>query len=324
MSQGTAQPFWGARPSRITSWDGSRRRQVCLIPGPIARNSYTSHPRLPGPHAAGPEIRAKRKNRLQLRPKSALLYCNLSAEQILRNHLTTCLPQPTLSAKIDLLKINWQISDRLPGYQLSRQRSQPAGLRAQDWTSCRVSDTSLISLRLGRGRYFYACHECCRVLSSARKEFAPFRGAGSTARQQLAAEGDPKNVARKLLADGRLTKWQARQLLHGRHALMIGPYKLLDQAAGDNVTSRVPRPARPIGAKGRTAVVVAKPRGGTSGRGPGICRGGGEVVRRREPEARGGPSSGRPGRHVLCRVGRACRRRVGSRGGCVFRFGPRG
>ncbi len=56
------------------------------------------------------------------------------------------------------------------------------------------------------------------------------------ARQQLAAEGDPKNVARKLLADGRLTKWQARQLLHGRYALMIGPYKLLDQAAGDNVT----------------------------------------------------------------------------------------
>ena len=56
------------------------------------------------------------------------------------------------------------------------------------------------------------------------------------ARQQLAAESDPKNVARRLLADGRLTKWQARQLLHGRHALMIGPYKLLDQAAGDNVT----------------------------------------------------------------------------------------
>ena len=56
------------------------------------------------------------------------------------------------------------------------------------------------------------------------------------ARQQSAAESDPKNAARRLLADGRLTKWQARQLLHGRYALMIGPYKLLDQAAGDTVT----------------------------------------------------------------------------------------
>ncbi len=54
------------------------------------------------------------------------------------------------------------------------------------------------------------------------------------ARQQSAAESDPKNVARRLLADGRITKWQARQLLHGRHALTIGPYKLLDKAAGDD------------------------------------------------------------------------------------------
>jgi hypothetical protein len=54
------------------------------------------------------------------------------------------------------------------------------------------------------------------------------------ARQQLAAESDPKMVARRLLADGRITTWQARQLLHGRHALTIGPYKLLDKAAGDD------------------------------------------------------------------------------------------
>ena len=38
------------------------------------------------------------------------------------------------------------------------------------------------------------------------------------ARQQSAAESDPKNAGRRLLADGRLTKWQARQLLHGGRA----------------------------------------------------------------------------------------------------------
>jgi hypothetical protein len=54
------------------------------------------------------------------------------------------------------------------------------------------------------------------------------------ARQQLAGESDPKSVARRLLADGRITTWQARQLLHGRHALTIGPYTLLDKAAGDD------------------------------------------------------------------------------------------
>jgi len=53
------------------------------------------------------------------------------------------------------------------------------------------------------------------------------------ARQQAAGESDPKMVARKLLSDGQLTKWQARQLLHGRYALTIGAYKLLDQLAGD-------------------------------------------------------------------------------------------
>jgi hypothetical protein len=55
------------------------------------------------------------------------------------------------------------------------------------------------------------------------------------ARQQAAGESDPKVVARKLLSDGLLTKWQARQLLHGRYALTMGPYKLLDQSVGDGV-----------------------------------------------------------------------------------------
>jgi len=55
------------------------------------------------------------------------------------------------------------------------------------------------------------------------------------ARQQLRGEKDPKTVARKLLAAGQLTKWQALQLLNGRSALTIGPYRLRDALAGDNV-----------------------------------------------------------------------------------------
>lgn len=53
-------------------------------------------------------------------------------------------------------------------------------------------------------------------------------------RQQASGESDPKMVARRLLADGLVTKWQARQLLHGRSSLVVGPYRLLDQAAGDD------------------------------------------------------------------------------------------
>ena len=53
--------------------------------------------------------------------------------------------------------------------------------------------------------------------------------------QQLSGENDPKTVARKLLTDGRLTKWQVLQLLNGRSALTIGPYRLRDALAGDNV-----------------------------------------------------------------------------------------
>ncbi len=55
------------------------------------------------------------------------------------------------------------------------------------------------------------------------------------ARQQLRGEKDPKTVARKLLAASQLTKWQALQLLNGRSALTIGPYRLRDALAGDNV-----------------------------------------------------------------------------------------
>ena len=56
-----------------------------------------------------------------------------------------------------------------------------------------------------------------------------------TVRQEAAGVTDPKVLARKLLAASQLTKWQALQLLHGRTALTMGPYKLLEQSAGDNV-----------------------------------------------------------------------------------------
>lgn len=54
------------------------------------------------------------------------------------------------------------------------------------------------------------------------------------ARQQLAGESDPKMVARKLISEGRLTKWQALQLLNGRSALSIGPYRLREALSTDN------------------------------------------------------------------------------------------
>lgn len=41
--------------------------------------------------------------------------------------------------------------------------------------------------------------------------------------------GDPKGIARDLIREGKLTKWQAGQLLHGFHLLTVGKYKLLDQ-----------------------------------------------------------------------------------------------
>ncbi len=53
------------------------------------------------------------------------------------------------------------------------------------------------------------------------------------ARQQWSGESDPKAVARKLLTEGQLTKWQALQLLNGRSGLTIGPYRLRDALAGD-------------------------------------------------------------------------------------------
>jgi serine/threonine protein kinase len=48
-------------------------------------------------------------------------------------------------------------------------------------------------------------------------------------RQAAAHSPDPKQLARELVKDGTLTKWQAEQLLHGFHRLVIGKYKLLNQ-----------------------------------------------------------------------------------------------
>ena len=40
---------------------------------------------------------------------------------------------------------------------------------------------------------------------------------------------DPKLIARDLVRENKLTKWQAGQLLHGFHQLVVGKYKLMDQ-----------------------------------------------------------------------------------------------
>ena len=51
----------------------------------------------------------------------------------------------------------------------------------------------------------------------------------SKVRQLCEKETDAKSIARTLIRDGALTKWQALQLLAGRHALTIGDYALVDQ-----------------------------------------------------------------------------------------------
>lgn len=48
-------------------------------------------------------------------------------------------------------------------------------------------------------------------------------------RSSRGEDNDPKLVARELVKDGKLTKWQAGQLLHGFHQLMVGKYKMMDQ-----------------------------------------------------------------------------------------------
>lgn len=54
-------------------------------------------------------------------------------------------------------------------------------------------------------------------------------------REIAAAASDPKAVARPLVKDGTLTKWQATQLLYGYHQLVVGKFKLLDQISADEM-----------------------------------------------------------------------------------------
>jgi serine/threonine protein kinase len=51
----------------------------------------------------------------------------------------------------------------------------------------------------------------------------------ATLRSSRGDDSDPKLIARDLVRDNKLTKWQAGQLLHGFHQLMVGKYKLMDQ-----------------------------------------------------------------------------------------------
>ncbi len=52
----------------------------------------------------------------------------------------------------------------------------------------------------------------------------------AAARRLSESETDPKSMARRMIRDGFLNKWQAMHLLSGRSALMLGKYKLLDQS----------------------------------------------------------------------------------------------
>jgi eukaryotic-like serine/threonine-protein kinase len=48
-------------------------------------------------------------------------------------------------------------------------------------------------------------------------------------REAAAKATDAKQLARELVKDGTLTRWQAGQLINGYHLLVIGKYKLMDQ-----------------------------------------------------------------------------------------------
>jgi len=51
----------------------------------------------------------------------------------------------------------------------------------------------------------------------------------AAAQAAAAKHADPKAAARELIKSGTLTRWQATQLLHGFHQLVIGKFKLLEQ-----------------------------------------------------------------------------------------------
>ena len=72
-----------------------------------------------------------------------------------------------------------------------------------------------------------------------------------------AAESDPKELAKRLLRDGFLTKWQAIQLLSGRSSLGLGPYRFLEQLDSDEETLCFS--ARKIGSERKLLVRVLPP-----------------------------------------------------------------
>ncbi|MFN0019485.1 MAG: serine/threonine-protein kinase, partial [Pirellulaceae bacterium] len=62
-------------------------------------------------------------------------------------------------------------------------------------------------------------------------EKSGLQSAGDVAalRSSRGDDSDPRLIARDLVRENKLTKWQAGQLLHGFHQLMVGKYKLMDQ-----------------------------------------------------------------------------------------------
>lgn len=72
---------------------------------------------------------------------------------------------------------------------------------------------------------FFEVIEKSKLLSSSQLD---------AARQLSAAESDPKSMARSLIRDGLLNKWQAMHLLSGHSSLIMGKYKLLDQLDSGN------------------------------------------------------------------------------------------
>ena len=55
------------------------------------------------------------------------------------------------------------------------------------------------------------------------------------ARRQSDDATGPKDIARKLVKDGAITRWQALQFLAGRCSLELGKYRLLDQLEADDI-----------------------------------------------------------------------------------------
>jgi len=67
------------------------------------------------------------------------------------------------------------------------------------------------------------------LVSAIEKSGLVAAGALDKVREAAGKASDPKVLARDLVKDGILTRWQAEQLINGYHRLLVGRYKLLDQ-----------------------------------------------------------------------------------------------